>query len=156
MKLPKQLEKDAIITDVRAVLQKETVELCSGSDIRIPLLQLKPGLKNHLFAAKLVGELVIGYEAIERALANELHGLQKVSNRSDRVSRVVMVSNDGSPRFYRQLGFLHEKQGGRVLICRLDTDSSLLGDILQLKGKKVKAVLLTRKNSVVNVLRSCV
>jgi len=155
MKLPKELEKDAIIADVRAALQKETVELCSGSDIRIPFLQLNSGLRNHLFAAKSIGELVIGYEAIERALANELHGLQKVSNRSERVSRVLMVSNDGSPRFYRQLEFLHEKQGGRVLICRLDTDSSSLGDILQLKGKKVKAVMLARKNSVVNVLKSC-
>lgn len=156
MKLPKQLEIDALTGDeVLAVLQKETIELCSGSDVRIPFLQLNPDLRNHLFAAKSAGEVVIGYEAIERSLANELHGLEKVSNRSDRVSRMVIVSNDGSPRFYRQLGFLHEKQGERVLICRLDIDSSSFGDVLQLKGKKVKAVLLNRKKSVVNVLKSC-
>lgn len=156
MKLPKQLEQDAVLTDVLEVLEKETIELCNDSESRIPVIQLNSGLRNHLFAAKSIGELVIGYEAIEKALANELHGLQKVSNQSDRVSRLVMVTNDGSPRFYRQLTFLHEKHGERVLICRLDTNSLLLGDVLQLKGKQVKAILLTRKKSVVNVLKSLV
>ncbi|NOR24161.1 MAG: hypothetical protein GQ542_07165 [Desulforhopalus sp.] len=156
MKLPRQLEAENILADVQAVLEKESVELCSGSDVLIPVLQLNPRVRNHLFAAKAQGELIIGYEAVERALANELHGLQKVNNQSDRISRLVIVSNDGSPRFYRQLEFLHAKQGERVLICRLDIDSSLLGDVLQLKGKKVKAILLNRKKSVVNVLKSLV
>lgn len=156
MKLPKQLDKENVLADVLVALKKESIEICSGSATRIPVLQLNPGLRNHIFAAKSIGELVIGYEAVERALGNELHGLQKVSNQSDRVSRLVIVTNDGSPRFYRQFEFLHEKQGGRVLICRLDIDSSLMGDVLQLKGKQVKAILLTRKHSVANVLKSLI
>jgi hypothetical protein len=154
MKLPKQLEKEKIESDVKAVLEKESIELCCDSNISIPVLKLNPELSKHIFSAKSHGELIIGYEAVEKVLANELHGLQKVSNQSDRVSRLLIVTNDGSPRFYRQLEFLHKNQGERVMICRLDVDSFLMGNILKLKDKPVKAVLVNRKKSVINVLKS--
>ncbi len=154
MELPKQLKKERVESDVRAVLEKERIELCSDSKINIPLLKLNPELRKHVFYAKCLDELIIGYEGIEKALANELHGLQKVNNQSDRVSRLLIVTNDGSPRFYRELEFLHKKHGTRVMICRLDIGSVLMGNILGLKDKQVKAVLLNRKNSVVNVLKS--
>ena len=154
MKLPKQLENEALESDVRAVLEKESIELCQDSNISIPLLHLNSELQKQIFSAKSQGEVVIGYRAAEKALENELRGLQNVNNQSDRVSRLLIVTNDGSPRFYRQLEFLHKNQGGRVLICRLDIDSSLMGDILDLKDKQVKAILLNRKDSVVNALKS--
>jgi len=154
MKLPKQLEKEKVESDVRAVLEKESIELCSDSNIYIPVLKLNPELRKQIFYAKFIDELIIGYRDVEKALENELHGLQNVNNKSDRVSRLLIVTNDGSPRFYRQLEFLHKNQGGRVLICRLDVDSLLMGNILELKDKQVKAVLLNRKESVVNVLKS--
>ncbi len=155
MKLPKQLDKENIDSDVRAVLEQEKIEICNGSDIHISVLKLNPELRKQVFYAKSRDELIIGYQDIEKVLKNEQHGLQKANIQSDRVSRLLIVTNDGSPRFYRQLEFLHHKQGGRVLICRLDVDSSAMGSILELKDKQVKAVLLNRKESVVNVLKSC-
>jgi len=154
MKLPKQLEKENVESDVRAVLEKESIELCSDSNIYIPVLKLNPELRKQIFYAKYLGELIIGYSDVEKALKNEQHGLKKVNNQSERVSRLLIVTNDGSARFYRQLEFLHKSQGGRVLICRLDVDSLLMGHILELKDKKIKAILLNRKNSVVNVFKS--
>lgn len=154
MKLPRQLEKEKIESEVRTVLEKERIELCSDSKFYIPVLKLNPELRKQIFYAKYLGELIIGYSDVEKTLNNELHGLQNVNNQSDRVSRLLIVTNDGSPRFYRQLEFLHKKQGGRVLICRLDVDSSLMGDILELEDKLVKAVLLNRKESVIKVLKS--
>ncbi|MGB5684612.1 MAG: hypothetical protein WBM35_02280 [Candidatus Electrothrix sp.] len=154
MKLPKQLVQEKVESDVRAVLEKESIELCSDSNIYIPVLKLNPELRKQIFYAKFIDELIIGYRDVEKTLGNELHGLQNVKNKSDRVSRLLIVTNDGSPRFYNQLKFLHQKQGGRVLICRLDVDSLLMGNILELKNKQVKAVLLNRKKSVGNVLKS--
>lgn len=154
MKLPKQLAKEEIESDVRAALEEESIELCSDSNIYIPVLKLNPELRRQIFSAKCRGELIIGSRSVEKTLENELLGLQKVNNKSDRVSRLVIVTNDGTPRFYRQLDFLHKKQGERVLICRLDVDSLLMGNILELKDKQVKAILLNRKDSVVNVLKS--
>lgn len=154
MQLPKQLKKDNVESDVRAILEKESIELCSDSNISIPVLKLNPELQKQLFSAKFLSQLVLGYEDIEKTLNNELRGLQNVNNQSDRVSRLLIVTNDGSARFYRQLEFLHEKQGGRVLICRLDVDSVVMGNIFKIQNKQVKAVLLNRKESVVKVLKS--
>ncbi len=154
MKLPKQLGKENLEEGVQAALENESIELCSDSNIYIPVLKLNPELRKQIFYAKFQDELIVGSRDIEKYLKNELHGLKKVNNLSDRVSRLLIVTNDGSPRFYRQLEFLHKEQGGRVLICRLDVDSVLMGNILELKEKQVKAVLLNRKESVVNVLKS--
>ena len=154
MKLPKQLEKECVESDVREALAEESIKLCSASTMYIPVLKLTPKLRTHIFYAKSRGELVIGYEAIKRALANELRGLQKINSQSDRVSRLLIVTNDGSPRFYRELAFLQKRQGARVLICRLDVGSVLMGNILGLKDQVVKAVLLNKKKSVIDVLKS--
>ena len=154
MKLPKQLEKECVEPGVRAALKGESIALHSASAITIPVLKLTPKLRTNIFYAKSLGELIIGYEAIERALANELRGLQKIDSLSDRVSRLLMVTNDGSPRFYREFEFLQKRQGARVLICRLDVDSVLMGNILGFKDQVVKAVLLNKKKSVINVLKS--
>ena len=154
MELPKQLAMEHVESDVRAALERESIELCAGSEMSIPVLEVTPELRQQIFYAKALGEVTIGYEAIEKHLLNERRGLQKVNNQGERVSRLLIVTNDGSPRFYRELEFLRKKQGGRVMICRLDTGSVFMGDILGLKETPVKAVLLNRKTSVVNVLRS--
>ena len=154
MKLPKQLEKEGVASDVRAALEEERIELYGASAIHIPVLKLTPKLRTNIFHAKSLGELVIGYAAIAKALANELRGLQKIDSLSDRVSRLLLVTNDGSPRFYREFAFLQKRQGPRILICRLDVDSVLMGNILGFKDQVVKAVLLNKKKSVINVLKS--
>ncbi len=154
MKLPRQLENEGVESDVRAALEIESVALYSDSEISIPVLKLNPKLRQHIFYAKSAGALIFGFEAIEEYLANELQGLQNVDSHSDRVSRLLIVTNDGSHRFYRGLEFLQRRQGERVLICRLDVDSVAMGNILGLKDKPVKAVLVNRKKSVMNVLKS--
>ena len=154
MKLPRQLENEGVESDVRAALERESIALYSDSEISVPVLKLNPKLRHHIFYAKSAGALIFGFEAIEEYLANELQGLQNVDSHSDRVSRLLIVTNDGSRRFYRGLEFLQRRQGERVLICRLDVDSITMGNILGFKDKPVKAVLVNRKNSVMNVLKS--
>ena len=154
MELPKQLAAEEIEPDVRAALARESIKLCCESEVFIPVLKFNPELGKQIFYAKSIGELTIGYEAIAKFLLNELCGLQKVNSQSNRVSRLLIVTNDGSHRFYRQLEFLHKKQERRVMICRLDVRSESMGNILGFEDKQVKAVLLNRKRSVVNVLKS--
>jgi hypothetical protein len=154
MKLPKQLEKEGVEPDVRAALEAECISLPGASGGYIPVLKLTPKLRTNIFHAKSLGDLIIGYEAMAKALTNELRGLRKTGSLVDRVSRLLMATNDGSPNFYRQLAFLQERQGPRLLICRLDVDSLLMGDILGFKDQVVKAVLVNKKKSVANVLKS--
>ena len=133
MKLPRQLENEGVESDVRAALERESIALYSDSEISIPVLKLNPKLRQHIFYAKSAGALIFGFEAIEEYLANELQGLQNIDSHSDRVSRLLIVTNDGSHRFYRGLEFLQRRQGERVLICRLDVDSVTMGNILGFK-----------------------
>ena len=154
MKLPKQLEKDGVLRDVEAALAKERFEICNKSKWWIPSIELNPELRKNIFYAKSLGELIIGYEAIDRFLAGERKGLHNVDNQSDRISRLLIVSNDGSSRFYREFQFLLQKESGRVLILRLNVDSLMLAEILGLKERAIKAVLVNRKTSVVNVLKA--
>ena len=154
MKLPAELEKESVDAAVRAVLERDTFQLYPESATSIPVLKFSDALRTNLFYAKSLGDIVLGYEVIEKALSNELHGLRKVACPTDRVSRLLLVTNDGAPRFYRELEFLQRKQGTRVLICRLDIDSAKMAEVLGCAGRVVKAVLLNRKRSVVNVLKS--
>ena len=89
MNLPKQLEAEGVASDVRAALEAESVKLYRGSAIYVPVLKLTPQLRTNIFHAKAVGELIVGYEAIAKALANELRGLQKIDSLGDRVSRLL-------------------------------------------------------------------
>ena len=108
MKLPRQLENEGVDADVRAALERESIALFNDSDISVPVVKLNPKLRQHIFYAKSAGALVFGLQAIEDYLANELRGLQKVDGQSDRVSRLLIVTNDGSYRFYRGLEFLQK------------------------------------------------
>jgi len=156
MNLPKQLKKDNIEEEVQAALAKESIELFPDSDIQIPLLTLSQDLRTQLFYAKSLGELIFGYDTIEKSLNDELQGLDKLEAQNERVSRLLLVTNDATKRFYRELKFLMKRQGNRLLICRLDVDSVLMGNILGFKAKNVNSVLLNRKKSVTSVLKSLV
>jgi hypothetical protein len=154
MKLPAELAKEGVEGAVLAALERDTIRLCDELDVCAPVLKLTKALRTHIFYAKSLGEVTIGYEPIERILANELHGLQKSANQGDRVSRLLLVTSDGSPRFYRDVAHLQRKQGGRLLTCRLEIDSFLMGSVLGFAGHVVKALLVNRKRSVMNVLKS--
>ncbi len=154
MKLPQQLTKDGAEAAVLAVLQKSDFTISAEPHVAVPLLEINDAIRQNLFYAKALGELVIGYETIETDLAAERRGLEHVGNRSERVSRLLLVTNDGSGRFYRQLTYLQRNEGQRVLICLLNISSSEMAEILALPGKVVKAVLIKRKSAVINLLKA--
>ncbi|WP_419176937.1 hypothetical protein, partial [Desulfosediminicola sp.] len=74
MKLPKQLAKEEIESEVRAALETESIQLCSDSKMYIPVLQLNQELRKQIFSAKFRGELIIGSRSVEKTLENEQHG----------------------------------------------------------------------------------
>lgn len=154
MKLPKQLAKENLESEVIAALDQETIPLYEGAEITIPVLTLNQEMRKQIFYAKSRNEVTIGYEAIDKILTNEIRGLQKQDNTSERVSRLLLTTNDGSPRFYRELECILDKLGCRIMICRLNIDALTMGNVLGFKNTKVKIVLLNRKTTVVSVLKS--
>jgi hypothetical protein len=64
----------------------------------------------------------------------------------------LLLSNDGSERFYRQVERLVASQGMRLLPIRLDADSTRFADVLNETSGVVRALLIGHKERVTRVL----
>lgn len=103
--------------------------------------------------------MVRGLELIEKTLEREARGLSLVDARSatsrgSRVSRLVLLSNDGTERFYRQAERLLSMQGPRVLAVRVDADSARFASVVTEASGVVRALMLEHKELVASLLLS--
>src|SRR4029453_14968822 len=73
-----------------------------------------------------------------------------------RVSRLLIVSDDGSERFSRQVGLVLHQHGRRLLALRLRFDAGHLGAMLFGNGRTAKAVCVSHKAAVASVLLALV
>jgi hypothetical protein len=100
---------------------------------------------------------VRGLEQLEKVLDREARGLsmadaRSATERGSRVSRLVLVSNDGTERFYRQVERLVCTQGPRLLAICVDVDSSQLAGVVPEASGVVRALMIEHKDSVARVL----
>ncbi len=103
------------------------------------------------------GALVQGIEQIAELLKKEQQGLTAQEAKLDqpageRLSRLILLANDGSPRFYRSAANLVGRYGNRVWICQLDVDAAAFGKAVTAKGSPVKAVMLGDKQTLTQFL----
>ena len=115
------------------------------------------GLENALRSAHRAGHVVRGLETAERTLATQEHGLRLVDQRSgvtrgSRVSRLLLLANDGSDGFYRQVENLLRRHGPRVLAIRLDVGAASLGAPLFGAGRTTRLLMIQHKEAVAAVL----
>ncbi len=141
---------------IEKVLNRSRELLWQGGVVSIPILDLSEALLQALQAARSSGQLVGGLEAIETLLQREQLGLEKngsvVSKKSlAAVSRLLLLSNDGSERFYRSAENMQKRFGARLLLCRLNAKSDDLGRLFG-SNANVKALLVARKEFVSRVL----
>jgi hypothetical protein len=104
----------------------------------------------------LAKHLTQGLEQAEQRLSNEARGLKMVDARSEsgrgvRVSRLLLLSDDGAERFYRQAERLLLTHGERLLAIRLSVPADKLGEVLHAPGV-VRALLIEHKQSVADTL----
>lgn len=157
LRFPKTLDDDPRLAALRTRLQASCRKLWEGGDLQVPVLAWTEPLAAALVQASQAGHLSQGIESAERALAREAHGLsvadaRSQSERGSRVSRLLVTSNDGSERFYRQIERLLRTQGPRLLALRLDVDSRRMGAVLGDSDGLARALLVEHKTSVAEVL----
>ncbi len=157
LRFPKALDGHPRLPALQSRLEVSCRQLWEGGTVMVPALPWSEPLARTLAAAHRAGHLLQGLESAERALAREAHGLsiadaRSASERGSRVSRLLIASNDGSERFYRQLERLLRTQGGRLLALRLDADSRQLSAVLGDGEGLVRALLVEHKTSVAEVL----
>jgi hypothetical protein len=114
---------------------------------------------NHILSfARRCGHLQGGLERIQTTLQNEEAGLmlidpnRKNKNPAKKITRLLIISNDGSDRFYRECARLLTLYEHCLLVLKLDVSSQTLGNSFFGKDKAVKAILVTRRETASKIL----
>jgi hypothetical protein len=159
IRLPKELEATPEGEEIWSRLSSRTTRLWSGSSNKVPVVAIHQRLHQTLFFARIAGHVLRSYEQIVLELEKGQRGLESLQKKtgqaaSNRVSRIVFVTRDGSDRLYRRCGELLDRYGNRILLCQLDISSDELGSILYEEPKNVKVIMITHKRSISQVLRS--
>jgi hypothetical protein len=123
----------------------------------IPRHPMARSIADALFNARRARRLVRGLEGAEKLLVGEDAGLKKAAaTRSDadpvRISRLLVVSADGSERFYRQVAKLQQRFANRLEVLLLDCDDEELGAAAFGRGRRARALLIHHKDAVMRFL----
>jgi len=161
MRLPRQLEADGSAESIRRELMARTAQLWAGGDIDVPVISLSEPMKTALKQARLQGRIRFGLEPILQQLAGEKKGITNVREQTDapygdRISRLLLFSNDGAERFYRHIEQILVLHAPRLLGCLLDIDGAALGRLVTGKGSVIKIIMAEHKDVVSDLLRALV
>ena len=159
LRLPKMVESDPRGQQLLHVLTTQTRPLWQGSELEVFVATFNPGLTAVLRNALSAGQVVRSLDNAERTLDAEERGLSLVDRRSDmprgvRISRLLLLADDGAERFYRQVERLLRRHGHRVLAVRLEVDAYTLGELLFGPNLLVRLLMLDHKEAVCEALLS--
>ena len=107
IRLPKLVESDPRGANLLQSLIEHARPIREGSDIFVPLARFD-GIESELQSAHRAGRVVRGLDTAKQTLAAEERGLRLADEstgvkRGGRVSRLLLLANDGSDGFYRQV-----------------------------------------------------
>ena len=161
MRFPRQLEADGSAESIRGELMARTSKLWTGSKIDVPVITLSEPMKIALKQARLQGRIRFGFEPILQKLTGEKKGITNVREQTDapygdRISRLLLFSNDGAERFYRHIEQVMQAHAPRLLCCLLNIDGDALGELFTGKGAAIKIIMAEHKDVVSNILRALV
>jgi len=159
MRLPRELEADGTAGPIRQALMVRTVQLWSGNDLAVPVITMGDPLKKVLQKANIRGHVRCGLEAISSSLEKERKGIAHLREgrglpTGDRVSRLLLISNDGAQRFYRHIEHLLQLHAPRLLGCMLDMDGNALGSAITGRERQIKVIMAEHKEAVSEILRA--
>jgi len=156
LRLPRLVESDPRGTALLQRLIDHAQPIRAGSEIFVPVTRFA-GIEGALKSAHRAGRVVRGLETAERTLAGEERGLRLADEKSGvarggRVSRLLLLANDGSDGFYRRVETLLRRHGPRVLAIRLDVEADGLGAPLFGAGHSARLLMIQHKEAVAAVL----
>lgn len=157
VRLPKLVERDPRASQLLHILASNTRLLWRKAEIEVPQVGLSPELSAALLRAKSAGMLARGLESAKRILAAEERGLRLADARStvargSRISRLLLLADDGAERFYRHVEKLLLSHAPRVFAVRLEVDAAALGELLFGPGHPVRLLMIEHKDAVCSVL----
>ena len=161
LRLPKTIEADPRAPLLRHFLKTHNRPLWPGGSEAASGATLNKSMCHALQAAHYAGQVVRSLEKAESRLAGEARGQQMVDRkrgtpRGVRISRLLVITNDGAERFYRQVASLLKRHGQRVIAVRLDASAEELGKLLYGPGRSARLILIEHKAAVGDVLMALV
>ena len=162
LRLPKNVVADPRHDAVCDLLTANTAPLWDSANSRVPTLALNQGLAAECRRSIANGQAIPGLESICEVLRGEQNGLDALNAKAPdkpqnpRASRLLLLSSDGSTRFYRDCDSLLTEYDQRVIGCRLDVTGADFGLALFGCPKLVRALLLVDKKAVARALLTLV
>lgn len=153
LRLPKLVEAHPRGQQVLHILTTQARPLWPETELEVPIATLSSKMGAALRSAHNAGHVVRSLESAEHMLAAEERGLGLVDRHSGvprgvRVSRLLVLADDGAERFYRQVERLLRRYGPRVLAVRLDADADALGELLFGTNGRARLLMLNHKEAV--------
>lgn len=157
LRLPRAVEADPRAAEILRRLAVETLPLWREGGLCVPVVSLTIELAAALRKVRGTGRVVRSLENAETVLAAEERGQRMADKESGvvrgvRISRLLLLADDGADRFYRNVETQLQRHGGRVLALRLAADAVTLGELLFGPGQRARLVLVERKEAVTAVL----
>lgn len=142
---------------VQARLESASERLWPGGTLAVLDATLDDALCAVLQRAVDDGRITRGLESASKALDAEARGLDRAdanagTTRGARISRLLLLANDGAERFYRHVESLLARHAGRAIAVRLDVDAAALGARVFGDGAIAKLVMLDHKMAVAAAL----
>ena len=157
--LPRVIEASPDHATIRSRLAARDRLLWRGGQAMVPVLPLRPAVATALAAAYGAGHLVLGLERVAKVLEAETRGLALMARREcvpprARISRLLLLSDDGAERLFRHAEGLMATHAPRLLVAILAADATVLGRATTGRAAAVKAVLVQHKDAVATLLRA--
>lgn len=156
-RLPRGLEDELDTEHLATELAARARPLWRGGSAFACEAALTPSLQAALTSAFSSGRIIRGLESAKHALGGEQRGLSQVDRktgveRGGRVSRLLVLSDDGSERFYREVESLMRQHAPRVLALRLSVDQLALGQPLFGADAPARLLMVSHKVAVSSAL----
>ncbi len=156
-RLPRRVEQEPGAEGLALEIVSRGRPLRAGGAVRAPDAAITPGLATALQRACVAGRIVRGLEAAQHVLLGEQRGLGRVDRRTGverggRVSRLLLLADDGAERFYRGVESLVVQHEPRVLAVRLRANEHELGELAFGPGRVARLLLVEHKDAVSAIL----
>lgn len=159
LNFPRQLEADGAADKIRRILLMRQTLLYAEGAWEAPLLRVDERFEGALKKARMQRRVRLGLEDILEKLAAEKKGLDDLRQKTaliqqERISRLLLFSNDGSLRLYRHIEQTLTIHFPRILGVMLDLDGKALGRIITGRSSGIKVILIEHKDAVADILRA--
>lgn len=161
LKLPKNIMTHPNLKSIEALFTENLKLLYPEGRRKVPLWGFDENIRNALKGVYDSKNLVQGLEAISAHLDKELKGLKALTKQpgqtqNDRLSRLMILSNDGSERFYHNADSILNRHSTRTMACIVDATAEQLGEAFTKKANPAKALLIDDRQALESFLATLV